>query len=647
MGFSPRARVFGLSAVICALWTVYAGKDLNWDLLNYHYYLPYELLGGRLGQDFFAASAQSYLNPVGYLPFYLMVSSGWHSVVASIALAVVHSLSIALLYLVSWRLFAHLPRNERTLFAFLATALGSATAVFWETVGTSFLDPLLVPPMLAGLLLLLDGSRNAVPRVALAGALFGVAAALKYSDAIFGLAALPLAAAMPGVRGGARWRTGLGYVAGGALAVAALAGPWLVMLAHQFGNPVFPLFNAWFQSPYAPPVNFVSDRFGIEGLKSLLGFPFRMISLDRSLYSENFAPDLRFAALLVVTVALFAAAAMRRGSRENALRGTDWRVLAFFGVAFALWLTSSANARYGLLVLLLAGVCLARLVERVLPIPAARIVLAVLLVLQLGMTVVASPARWFIAEPWSKRWLAYDVPQRARRDPALYLSVEVLPLAVIAPFLNSGSSFVNFRGQHSIPPESPTLAALLKGHRGRVRTLGRDLASATGEPPVAALRAYDETLVRVGLRVDPTDCFTVAWRPDLSDRLSRAANRLLRPLPPHEALSAVSCALRPVAHDLAEAERERRISALFDRIERVCAKLIRGQTAVTEPLVNGWSRNYTGLDARLEAFGDHVILNFLRTGRHFDLGKLSAWEREPAPLPAACRSSTDKVPGVN
>src|SRR5919108_4183664 len=92
------ALAFSLPMLVCSVWTLYAGKDLNWDLLNYHYYVPFELLAGRLGQDFFAASAQSYLNPLGYLPFYLMVSSGWHSVVVSTLLALVHSLSIGLLY---------------------------------------------------------------------------------------------------------------------------------------------------------------------------------------------------------------------------------------------------------------------------------------------------------------------------------------------------------------------------------------------------------------------------------------------------------------------------------------------------------------------------------------------------------------------
>ena len=43
--------VFGLPAIVCAAWALRAGKDLNWDLLNYHYYLPFQLLAGRIEQE--------------------------------------------------------------------------------------------------------------------------------------------------------------------------------------------------------------------------------------------------------------------------------------------------------------------------------------------------------------------------------------------------------------------------------------------------------------------------------------------------------------------------------------------------------------------------------------------------------------------
>ena len=637
MGRTLTILIFGAPAAVCAAWTVFAGKDVNWDLLNYHYYLPYELLGGRLEQDFFAASAQSYLNPVGYLPFYLMVSSGWHSVIASIVLAVAHSLCIALLFLLSWRIFAHLPRGERTTLSLLATALGCATAVYWETVGTSFLDPLLVSPMLAGLLLLIRESPRAGRSAALAGALFGLASALKYSNAVFALAALPLAVAMPGVRGGARWRAGASYAAAGLLTVALLAGPWLFLLQREFGNPVFPLMNGWFQSPHALPVNMVGARFAPDGWAAALTFPFRMIALDRSLYSENFAPDLRFAALLLAVAALLAAAALRRASAARALRGADWRVLGFFAAGLALWLATSSNARYGLLVLMLAGVCLARVLERLLPHRALRVTLAVLLALQVGMTITASPARWFAAEPWSPRWLAYRAPERARDERALYVTIEALPMAAVAPFLNPASAFVNFRGQYSIAPDSPRLLTLVARYRGHVRTLGRALERVDGRLSPGAVATYDATLRRIGYRIDAADCFEIPWRPDVGDPLSRAANRLAGSLPQHEPLSVTSCALSPVPLAAADVEQERRMSAVFDRIERACPKLFRGQTAVTEPLGGGWSRNYGGLDARLESNGRTVLLNRYRAGVFVDLGAVADWEGPGAKRAPACR----------
>jgi hypothetical protein len=626
--------VLSIPAAICAAWTVFAGKDVNWDLLNYHYYLPFQLVAARVGQDFFAASAQSYLNPIGYLPFYAMVSWGWHSVVVSVVLAIAHSLSIALLYLVAWRLFAHLPRRDRIVFACLASALGAATAVFWATIGTSFLDPLLVPPMLAGLLLLLE--HDSARRAALAGALFGAAAALKYSNAIFVLAALPLAFALPGASGAARLRGGLAYAAGGAAAVALLAGPWLALMAREFGNPVFPLLNAWFQSPHAPAAHLINLRFTPQDLAAALAFPFRMAFLDRSLYAEIFAPDIRFAALATAALAL-PVLAPRIPSLLRGLRGTEWRVLAFFGIGSVLWLASSANGRYGMIVLLLAGVCLARLVERLLPLGAARVTLALLLALQVAMTVMVAPPRWFVVEPWSRSWLPYAVPERALREPALYLTLETLPMAVVAPLVHPASSFVNFRGQQSIPPDSPRLHSLLDRHRGRVRVLGRSLELADGAPRPSEVQAHDGTLARIGYRLDTSDCFTIEWRRD-EDPLSRAANWLSGTTPTTEPLSVASCGLRPAAPDPARAEREKRVSAIFDRVETACPRLFRGQTAVTEPLgTSGWLRHYVILDARVEAIGERLILNRYRAGSLVELGALGDWERAHSAVPEPCR----------
>jgi hypothetical protein len=609
MARSPILAALVVPAALCAAWTVLAGKDVNWDQLAYHYYVGYELLGGRLAQDFFAASAQSYLNPVGYLPFYWMASS-WHSVAASIVLAALHGLSLTLLFLLARRLFAHLPPREQLVFSLLGTALGAATAVFWPTIGSSFLDPLLAPAILGGLLLVMEGRRPG-----LAGALFGAAAALKYSNGIYVLAALPLAFATRGA---------LAYVLGAALAIAMLAGPWFLALWREFGNPVFPLMNAWFESPHALAVNLVSARFGPRDVGDALALPFRMVALDRHLYTETFAPDLRLAALAIAVVAL-------PFRRRIPLRGVDWRMLAFLGAGWLLWIATSANARYGLPVLLLVGLALARLAQAVLPLKVARITLATLLVVQIAICVIASPTRWYIAEPWSTRWLPYEVPESARREPALYLSVEVQPMAVVAPFLHPASSFANVAGQHSLPSDSVRLAALLERHRGRARALGARLALRDA----AALKAYDDALRRVGLRIDASDCFTIAWRPE-EDALARFMNRFSLVTPAPEPLSVGSCRLVAQPRDAVDLEAERRLSAVFERIEKRCPAL-RGQTSVTEPFGSGWLRHYNGLDARLEAFGGNVYLHRYRSAAVLELGRVADWERDDPPLPPACR----------
>lgn len=596
----PLALALGLPAVLCAAWTVFAGKDLNWDLLNYHYYGPFQLLEGRLRQDFFAASGQSYVNPLGYVPFYLLVAGGVHSVLVSIAFAVAHGVCLALLFLIARRLFAH---EDRLAMPVLATALGGATAVFWATVGTSFLDPLLVVPMLAGLLLLLERRH-----FMLAGVLFGAAAALKYSNAIFAVAALLL---VP-------WRSAPAYMAGGILSVALLAGPWLYLMWREFGNPLFPMGS-------------VSLRFTPQDLFAALTFPFRMALLDRSLYVETFAPDLRPAALAALALALPFA------RKQSLLRDIDRRLLIFFVAGTGLWLVTSGNGRYGMVLLLLAGVLLARLAERVLPPRAAPLALALLLAVQLAMLAVASHPRWYLVEPWSKHWFPYAVPERAQREPALYLTLETLPMAVVAPFVHPEAAFVNLRGQRSLSPEEPRLVALLERHRGRVRALGRALELKDGTPPPEQVKAYDGTLLRLGYRVDAADCFSIAWRPDDGDALSRAANAISRTPPNTESLAVVSCGLRPAPRDPAREARERSASLAFDRLEKACPRLFRGQTAVTEPLGGGWSRHYVDLDARLEAFGERVMLNRYRAGAVVELGRLEDWEKGSAALPEACR----------
>jgi hypothetical protein len=50
------------------------GQDINWDLLNYHYFTGYTLLDGNFKYDIAPSGLQSFLNPVPNVLAYLALS---------------------------------------------------------------------------------------------------------------------------------------------------------------------------------------------------------------------------------------------------------------------------------------------------------------------------------------------------------------------------------------------------------------------------------------------------------------------------------------------------------------------------------------------------------------------------------------------
>jgi hypothetical protein len=601
------AAVFGVPALLAALWTVFAGKDLNWDLLHYHYYVAQALVEGR-PQDYFAARAEGYFNPLGYLPFYAMVAAGWHSVLASMALAALHSASIGLLFLLCWRLLPHRPARERAVLSALGAALGAATAVFWATAGTSFLDPLLLLPMVGGVLLLVAGSpANALRYAAAAGLLFGLAASLKYSNAFYALAALVLVTSL---------RSAAAYAAGGALAVALFAGPWLLRLWRETGNPFFPHLNALFGSPDAPALMLAAERFAPQGAFEALTLPLRMALPEAMTYAEIIAPDLRLGALVLALPVL---AFVRPGS-------AGLRLLGFLLLCLAAWVATSANARYGLLVLVLVGPCLVLVADRLALFRYCALALATLLVAQALACAAISPTRWFIAERWTQHWFAFEAPRGALEQPALYLTTEAQSMTVAAPFLHRGASLMSLQGRRADSALLERIDSAAQRSGGRVRVLGRGLRpQADGRPRQDVLPIYDATLARFGYRVDAADCFAIPWNPVSDDRLSRWANALSsHPESREPVMSLAACGVLAATRTPAELEEERRVSAAFERAEHECASLFRGQTAVTERLGTEWARSYPGLEVRVETRGGRLVFAPFFKLTQLDLGPLGA-----------------------
>jgi hypothetical protein len=136
-GIVLRIALIGLLVAFCLVWTVVAGRDIHFDLLNYHYYAAHAFWNDRLGKDLLPASVQSYLNPIAYLPFYWMVQAGWHSLIIGLVLATIHSINLILLMLLAeTALFPDV--KHRQLFGFAAAMAGGLSPIFLAEVGSTF-----------------------------------------------------------------------------------------------------------------------------------------------------------------------------------------------------------------------------------------------------------------------------------------------------------------------------------------------------------------------------------------------------------------------------------------------------------------------------------------------------------------------------
>src|SRR6186713_1238952 len=228
----PMAIALG-SLLAGAIYTWFIGEDVNWDWLNYHEYNVWAVINGRYGIDALPAGFQTYFNPVVYFPVYylrhlLPLPYGM------MIIGAVHGLNLLLIYFLVRVLLREAATASAIGASILIAAVGPMTL---SEVGTSFSDILTALPILAGGVLILSADRSHHGRYVLAGLLIGAAVGLKLTNVVYAL--------------------------GVAAAVGALAtgGAWGLMLWREMGNPIFPLFNAVFQSPELVPTNIMDWQF--------------------------------------------------------------------------------------------------------------------------------------------------------------------------------------------------------------------------------------------------------------------------------------------------------------------------------------------------------------------------------------------------
>lgn len=630
--------LFVLTCVTSSIvWSWSAGKDMNWDSFNYHYYVAHLWSSERLSNDFLGASIQSYLNPISYLPFFWLNEAGLHSFTISAVLAAVHSLNLVF---AAWMTALMIPATTplRQLWILMAVVLAALAPVYGYEVGSTFNDISTAVFVFGGYIAALYAGKelknsSRLSLWCLAGMLLGVASGLKLTNAIFAIAVLPGVLMVP-----ARLRSSFALILGGVAGFLIINGHWAWRLWIEFGNPFFPFFNGIFQSPDFPAFSIKIYRFIPESLQAALMFPLDALRPSANVYMERPAPDLRYLALFVLLLGAVSYFLLRRKTRAGVAgepAKCDWIVPSWL-IAYALWLLSSGNGRYFAPGALMLGPVLAWLTVRTLGANRFSVYfLSLLVVLQFVQGKETSEERWSKV-PWTERWFEVTVPASLVEKPYLYLLPATQTSSFLIPRLHPNSSFTNISGQVALHLERPggkRIQRLMELHGSNIRSLyALGAVTGSGHPLPNAYTDYDGVFQRFGLRTDPAQCELI--------RAGETGGRVVikfddgdSVVDPEGALL-LSCLLVPDEVGI-PLEEQRAVDAVLDKIEHAC-RYFDPKGTLTEKTATGWIRRYVNTDMVVAVTADKEVRYwFFGTPDVRSAGTLADWQNGKLP-PISC-----------
>jgi hypothetical protein len=472
---------FGLAAALL-------GQSNNWDLRNYHWYDGWAWLEGRTGVDLAAAQAQTWFNPLLPALLYLLLSSvkPWLGTFLLGAIQGLHLLPLQ-------RIARHL-LPERRYLVLLVAFVGVTGATQRGELGATFGDNLVSLPLLCALtLLVVSSSATSMRRVALAGALLGLAVGLK-------LTAAPAAAgiACAGLwllaqRGQRLWHGAV--LAGCAAAVFLLVnGHWMWHLRQEFGNPLFPMFGAVFGGEFAVPVELRDTRWLPRDALQWLFYPLTWADQPRQV-SELWFLDLRvplwFIAMLAVPFW------WRRARSQSAQPQALACVVIATALIYLFWLVLFGYYRYLVVLEMLAPLLLAIALLAAAQRGSLVILCSVLVVIGLA----TRGPRWGRVPTYAAHYVEVQLPPLAQQRDGLVLFADHEPLAFLAPAFPSGTRFARVLGNLIGPPIPEwgldrAVRARLRAHRGPLLLLAARL-----DDPL-----LPEALQRQALELDRDSC---------------------------------------------------------------------------------------------------------------------------------------------
>ena len=446
--------VFVLSCVIGSVTAWHLGQDLNWDLLNYHFYNPWAFLHNRLTFDIQPASLGSYLNPLLDLPNYLL-RTHFRPIFAGLILGAVQGINIWLVFEIALIMLKDF--IQKVPFRFTIALIIGVFSLFGSAslseMGNSMCDNLTSILILSSLLFLLISTEekktlklNPKQLRTISYLLAGLSVGLKLTSVVY---VVPLLIA--GLVGKRELRIKIKDSLWNAFMITvgtiASGGFWYLNMWQHFKSPIFPFYNTIFKSSYYPQTNLIDYRWFPKSLIREIFYPFTFAK-TQNIAAEPFFRDPRFAVLLVaiavaIVAILFQKLVLKRQKLFKPFSKSELIFWIFIILSYILWESEFSYYRYILTIELLALTGLALIIFRLFR--NINIASGVMVLLFCVINYFTVPLNWGRI-PWQIDNFGPNLRQQLNYVNGTVLLPVENPLAFLVPYFSPGTRAVDVIG---------------------------------------------------------------------------------------------------------------------------------------------------------------------------------------------------------
>ncbi len=465
--FFLNAGILLFGMLLCGMISIGLGKELNWDLANYHYYNPFSFLHERWKIDDWPMSfIHVHFTPtLDFLTYFLI--NRFPVKLTVFVMGALHGINLWLLFCIARSMLNRMHVSYPCVLALILAMLGLYGPTVLPGIGSFQHDELISLFILAFIYLQLRYWMSATRAWFLfitSSILLGIAVGCKLTAGLFVGGAGLTYLFMP-VSRSSRLKILLLFAIGVAIGLLCSSGYWMLELWEKYRNPFFPFFNGIFHSPDFPPTNWTDLRFLPKNGLETFFFPF-YFSEDGRTNDMPFC-DYRFAMVYLLFILygfllfvrhFFYKKKMNLSiSHDITLR---WLFL-FFIFSYVLWQWYFSIMRYIAVLEMLAPLIIYLLVFQLFEDAVIRFSMAVFLLILLGATMQPSEhirERWYATDYFNVKLPAFvnHLPAATvlMAFPAYASNVTPRPQMYLIPFFPAHWQFIGIpflKEQYQMP----------------------------------------------------------------------------------------------------------------------------------------------------------------------------------------------------